>query len=80
MGSTVIDTSLATNRFNQIDKFLGLKQFKPTDVGLPGYLDEFCSTHGGCTLPTIGIGGYQGIGGRARRTATPPRTSRGSRR
>jgi hypothetical protein len=26
---------VATNRFNQMDKFLGLKQFKPTDVGLP---------------------------------------------
>ena len=48
MGSTVLDTSFATNRFNQIDKLLGLKQFKPTDVGLPSYLDEFCSTHGGC--------------------------------
>ena len=63
MGSTVLDTSFATNRFNQVDKFLGLKQFTPTDVGLPSYLDEFCSTHGGCTLPSIGIGGYQGIGG-----------------
>jgi hypothetical protein len=63
LGATVFDTSVATNRFNQVDKFLGLKQFKPTDVGLPSYLDEFCSTHGGCTLPNIGIGGYQGIGG-----------------
>jgi len=63
MGSTVLDTSLATNRFNQIDKFLGLKQFKPTDVGLPSYLDDFCATHGGCTLSAIGIGGYQGFGG-----------------
>jgi len=63
MGSTVVDTSLATNRFNQVDKFLGLKQFKPTDVGLPSYLDDFCSTNGGCTLPSIGIGGYQGMGG-----------------
>ena len=63
MGSTVLDTSVATNRFNQIDKLLGLKQFKPTDVGLPSYLDDFCSTHGGCSLPSIGINGYQGIGG-----------------
>jgi len=63
MGSTVLDTSLATNRFNQVDEFFGLKQFTPTDVGLPSYLDEFCSTRGGCTLPNIGIGGYQGIGG-----------------
>lgn len=63
LGSTVLDTQFATNRFNQIDKFLGLSKYKPTDVGLPGYLDEFCSTNGGCTLPSITIGGYQGFGG-----------------
>jgi hypothetical protein len=63
LGSTVLDSSVATNRFNQVDKFLGLRQFKPSDAGLPVYLDEFCSTRGGCTLPAIGITGYQGIGG-----------------
>ncbi|MEO7273161.1 MAG: hypothetical protein ABI211_14285, partial [Vicinamibacterales bacterium] len=63
LGKTVFDTSVAANRFNQVDKFFGLKRFKPTDVGLPGYLDEFCSTRGGCNLPNIGIGGYQGFGG-----------------
>jgi hypothetical protein len=63
LGSTVFDTSVSANRFNQIDKFLGLKQFTPGDAGLPAYLDEFCSTRGGCTLPAIGIAGYQGIGG-----------------
>jgi hypothetical protein len=63
LGSTVIDTSFATNRFNQIDEFRGLRNYKPTDVGLPGYLDEFCSANGGCTLPGINIGGYQGFGG-----------------
>jgi carboxypeptidase family protein len=63
MGTTVLDTSFATNRFNQIDEFRGLKKFKPTDVGLPAYLDEFCSTKGGCTLPSITIGGYQPFGG-----------------
>jgi hypothetical protein len=63
MGTTVLDTSVATNRFNQIDKFLGLSNYQPTDVGLPSYLDEFCSTNGGCTLPSVNIGGYQGIGG-----------------
>jgi len=66
MGTTVLDSSFATNRFNQIDEFRGLKQYKPTDVGLPAYLDDFCSTRGGCTLPSVTIGGfagYQGFGG-----------------
>jgi hypothetical protein len=63
LGSTVIDTSFATNRFNQIDEFRGLHNYKPSDVGLPGYLDEFCTANGGCTLPSTNIGGYQGFGG-----------------
>jgi hypothetical protein len=63
MGTTLLDSSFATNRFNQIDEFRGLKQYKPTDVGLPAYLDEFCSTRGGCTLPSVTIGGYQPFGG-----------------
>ena len=63
MGTTVLDSSFATNRFNQIDEFRGLKQYKPTDVGLPAYLDEFCSSRGGCTLPSMTIGGYQPFGG-----------------
>jgi hypothetical protein len=64
--TTLVDTSVATNRFNQVDEFRGLRKYKPTDVGLPSYLDEFCSTRGGCTLPSIsigGFGGYQGFGG-----------------
>ena len=67
MRSTVLDTSFATNRFNQIDEFRGLKQYKPTDVGLPAYLDDFCSTRGGCTLPSVTVGAfpnnYQAFGG-----------------
>jgi Carboxypeptidase regulatory-like domain len=67
MGNTVLDSSVATNRFNQIDDFRGLKKYKPTDVGLPAYLDEFCTSKGGCTLPAITIGNfpntYQGFGG-----------------
>src|SRR5678815_534605 len=63
IGKSVLDTSVATNRFNQIDEFRGLSQYTPTDVGLPSYLDEFCSANGGCTLPSITIGGYQPFGG-----------------
>ena len=67
MRSAVLDTSFATNRFNQIDEFRGLKKYKPTDVGLPAYLDDFCSTRGGCTLPSVTVGAfpnnYQAFGG-----------------
>jgi hypothetical protein len=67
LGTTVLDSSFATNRFNQIDEFRGLKKYQPTDVGLPAYLDDFCTARGGCTLPSITIGNfpnaYQGFGG-----------------
>ena len=63
--NTVIDTQFASNRFNQIDKFLGLSNFRPTDVGLPAYVDEFCERKGGCMLPQATIAGYQGLGGGA---------------
>jgi hypothetical protein len=65
IGATVIDLQFATNTFNQIDKFLGLSKFKPTDVGLPAYVDEFCQAEGGCMMPLATIAGYQGMGGNA---------------
>jgi hypothetical protein len=63
VGTTVIDTQVATNRFNQVDKYKGLSAFKPTDVGLPGYLDSFCDGKGGCMMPFVSIGGYVTLGG-----------------
>ena len=80
MGTTVLDSSFATNRFNQIDEFRGLKQFTPTDVGLPAYLDEFCSTRGGCTLPVDSASAATRASAAGCRMAIPRRTSRGSRR
>ena len=51
-------------------------KFKPTDVGLPGYVDDFCSTKGGCMLPLVTIGGYRrpsgaGVVGRRHGHARP---------
>jgi hypothetical protein len=63
LGATVIDTQVASNRFNQVDKFHGLSAFKPTDAGLPSYLDAFCEGKGGCMLPLFNIGGYISPGG-----------------
>ena len=57
VGATVIDTQISTNRFNQVDKFKGLSKFKPTDVGLPSYIDAFCEQKGGCMMPFVTIGG-----------------------
>ena len=60
-GRTLIDTQIASNRFWQDDKLLRLHDYKPSDMGLPGYLDAFCLAQNDCMLPAVTIGGYQGI-------------------
>ena len=60
-GATVIDTQVASNRFFQDDLLKRLHEYKPTDMGLPPYLDSFCQAQNDCMLPSINIGGYQGI-------------------
>jgi hypothetical protein len=66
-GSTVIDTQVASNRFFQDDLQERLHEFKPTDMGLPSYLDDFCIAQNDCMLPVVNLnpananGGYQGI-------------------
>jgi hypothetical protein len=62
-GTMVIDTQVAANRFTQGDLRLRQHEFTPTDMGLPGYLDEHCAAQGDCMLPQVNIGGYQGISG-----------------
>jgi hypothetical protein len=60
-GKTLIDTQVASNRFWQDDKLIRLHDYKPTDMGLPGYLDSFCTAQNDCMLPAVSINGYQGI-------------------
>jgi hypothetical protein len=60
-GTMVIDTQVAANKFTQGDLLERLHEFKPSDMGLPTYLDEHCASQGNCMLPQVSIGGYQGI-------------------
>jgi hypothetical protein len=60
-GSTVIDTQVSANRFYEDQQRRGLHKYKPTDAGLPAYLDEYCQALNNCMLPTINIAGYQGV-------------------
>ena len=60
-GTTLIDTQVASNRFFQDDLQRRLHEYKPTDMGLPGYLDSFCTAQNDCMLPVVNINGYQGI-------------------
>jgi hypothetical protein len=60
-GKTLIDSQVASNRFFQDDLLRRLHEYKPSDMGLPGYLDAFCAAQNDCMLPAISIAGYQGI-------------------
>jgi hypothetical protein len=60
-GTMVIDTQVAANRFTQGDLLNRLHEYKPSDMGLPTYLDEHCAAQENCMLPQVSIGGYQGI-------------------
>jgi hypothetical protein len=58
-GQTVFDTQLSANKFYTLDTQNELTKYKPTDFGLPGYLDEFCASKDACQMPRVNIDGYQ---------------------
>jgi Carboxypeptidase regulatory-like domain/TonB dependent receptor len=60
-GSTVIDTQVAGTRFFEDQQRRGMHKYKPTDVGLPSYLDQFCQAVNNCMMPRVMVAGYQGI-------------------
>lgn len=60
---TVIDTQISANRAHQRDLRKNLVNYRPTSVGLPSYLDEYCLARLECILPQTNISGYQGMGG-----------------
>ena len=49
--STVMNASVDATRFLQQNQRLGTRRYKPTDVGLPAYMDQKCS--GSCVLPRV---------------------------
>ena len=58
-GQTVLDTQLSANKFYTLDKQHELTKYKPTDFGLPAYLDQFCEAKNACQMPRVNIDGYQ---------------------
>jgi Carboxypeptidase regulatory-like domain len=56
--STVIDVSVFANQWFQRNFNNGLIQEKPSTVGLPTYIDQFCTAHGDCELPPVTLTGY----------------------
>ena len=62
MGNTVADMQVSTNRFFEDQQRREAHNYKPSDVGLPTYLDEFCTAASNCMLPVIQVAGYQTVG------------------
>jgi hypothetical protein len=60
-GATVIDSQISSNEYYQRDLYTAQGQYKPTGLGLPSYMDDFCTARGTCKLPVVNIGGYQAI-------------------
>lgn len=58
--ATTVDTSFAINTFLEGDRISTPLQFKPSDVGLPKYMDERAGDQH--ILPMVGAAGYQDIG------------------
>jgi hypothetical protein len=49
--TTVLNASVDTTQFKNHNQRLGTRAFKPTDVGLPAYLDQKCADD--CLLPRV---------------------------
>lgn len=62
MGKTVADLQLSTNRFHEDQQRRQAHEYKPSDAGLPTYLDDFCKAADQCMLPVIQVAGYQTVG------------------
>jgi hypothetical protein len=60
-GAVVFDTQIAANRFFEDQQRRGMHKYTPAGLGLPGYLDEFCSAVSQCMMPRIQVSGYQGV-------------------
>jgi Carboxypeptidase regulatory-like domain len=74
--STVFDLSVFANQWFQRNYNSGLIQYKPSSVGLPSYMDQFCQAHGDCELPPVTLSGYYFYNGATygRALSTYPKT------
>jgi hypothetical protein len=58
--STVLDFNAGINDFIEAYKWMTAVKYKPSDVGLPAYLDEKAGDH--TILPQMSFSGYTGFG------------------
>ena len=56
--STVITASVSANQWLNVQKTLGVRKYKPSDIGFPTYLDQRCQSQGGCAVPLVTLNGF----------------------
>jgi hypothetical protein len=56
--STLLDVSVAANQWFQRLYNSGLTSKKPTDFGLPSYVDKQCQAYSDCSAPVFSLPGY----------------------
>lgn len=56
--STILDVSVAANQWFQRFYNSGLVAQKPTNFGLPGYVDAQCQAFNDCSMPNFNLPGY----------------------
>jgi hypothetical protein len=58
---TIVNVQLSANQYMEFTERKGAAQYKPSDVGLPAYLDQKCLLTA-CTLPVVTLAGYHTMG------------------
>jgi hypothetical protein len=56
--ATVITASLSANQWLNVTETTGARQFKPSDIGFPAYMDQHCEALDGCAVPLVSWNGY----------------------
>ena len=56
--ATVIAASVSANQWMNVQKTLGVRKYKPSDIGFPTYMDQYCQALGGCAVPLVSFNGF----------------------
>ena len=56
--ATVISASVSANQWLNVQETLGVRKYKPSDIGFPTYLDARCQALGGCAVPLVTLNGF----------------------
>jgi hypothetical protein len=56
--ATVIAASISANKWMNVQKTYGVRKYKPSEIGFPTYVDQYCQALGGCAVPLVSWNGF----------------------